>query len=294
MVDPIKEAHTKFTHRPLNERVILNSVPKCGTMLLRNIVLMFTPWDEIHFPWPSAETFGQFEDVIRENKFKQFAGHIPHSPEASVFMRHFRHVLLIRDPIDQVLSYARFYHADHISEASDLSRYIRDHQLNFDEVVGLVIVGLHRYFTGVNEYFVKRAIAWFDSGCFIIKYEDLLHHVKNLHRPQAKTYFSRLLNHLNIDMPSDWRQRVAAGADRKISSTSPENVAGAINERKELSPGNQALFLATAPTLHEALGYDTEAAAKRLRRDPPFDGKRTSRWPRLWLPGRTKFSQRAA
>jgi hypothetical protein len=44
--DTLNEENARFAQAPLRQPVFLNSVPKCGSHLLRNIVRMFVPVDQ--------------------------------------------------------------------------------------------------------------------------------------------------------------------------------------------------------------------------------------------------------
>ncbi|MDX1489458.1 MAG: hypothetical protein R3268_14705, partial [Acidiferrobacterales bacterium] len=44
--DNLNAANARFAQRPLETPVFLNSVPKCGTHLIRNIIRMFVPVEQ--------------------------------------------------------------------------------------------------------------------------------------------------------------------------------------------------------------------------------------------------------
>ena len=68
--------------------------------------------------------------------------------------------------------------------------------------------------------------------------------------------FSQLLKFLGIPLPSDWRQRVIAGANPNISGTFSANLGIDGDRRDHLSDAEKLLFSVVAPTLRQALGYD--------------------------------------
>ncbi len=103
-VDPVAAANERFQCPPLQSRIFLNSVPKCGTVLLKNILLMFIPWAQ-HYRWFITESkCPERLSAMKGDRYKFFVGHMNHTPVTSEILKNFKHILIIRDPYAHVLS----------------------------------------------------------------------------------------------------------------------------------------------------------------------------------------------
>lgn len=261
--DPVEEANKQFPCRRLQSKIFLNAVPKCGTVLLRNIILMFVPWDQYYCPGPFVTTANLSEHVsaLTSDQYKFFVGHMNHTPVTSQLLRSFKHILIIRDPHQHVLSYARWFFTKQMYEQSKLAQHIQDHNVEFDEVVGYVIRGWS--FKGeshpnVNDAYLHNAVSWFGSGCKIVKYETILQHVQNIRSAESEQYFTGILRFLDIDIPPNWRDRVLCGSDPRIARNYSPNLPVAVNLRRHLLDHEKQMFSLVAPRLREILGYAGE------------------------------------
>ena len=114
----------------------------------------------------------------------------------------------------------------------------------------------------MNDIFTHNAVSGLGTKAVLLHFEDLLHHVKNLDRPEAETFFANLLRNCGIDkLPPDWRERVRIGSDREQSGTARENLAGSGMQGvpDELPEKQKALVDYAAPGLREVLGYPRPA-----------------------------------
>ena len=59
--DKLNEINTQYTHTRLEKPLFLNSVPKCGSHLMRNIMRLFVPYDQ-HY----KNTFIQFPTLKQD------------------------------------------------------------------------------------------------------------------------------------------------------------------------------------------------------------------------------------
>ena len=99
-------------------------------------------------------------------------------------------------------------------------------------------------------------MSWLATADHVVKYEDLVRHVKAIETREAETFYRELLAACGIDLPSDWRQRVKIGSDRKHSGTARENLTGAALEiPDELPDIHRRLIDYVVPGLREILGY---------------------------------------
>ena len=252
------DCHSLFQQTPLSSPIFINSIPKCGTMLIRNIILMFVPLEEIH--WPFVHN-GNLETYAREmeiKRFKCFTGHMQRTSKSLVSLRGFRHILNIRDPRDYVLSYAHFFFTEQLYESSKMARHIQDNELGFDVAVDTLIRGWKfkdQAHHGVLEMFTNNGLSWFGSNCHIVRYEELKKHVENVGSQESHVYFKSMFDFLGIELTEDWEIRVKKGADYRISKTSSEKMPSDVARRWEMTPEQKELLEQWAPGLRAQLGY---------------------------------------
>ena len=241
----LDEAHIRFTQASLSGSVLINSVPKCGTMLLRNILVMFVPWEQISWPFITNDDLPEPPETPT-----CFTGHLKYSARSLKFARKTHHLVLVRHPHSQVLSYARFMWSRHWKDSS-LGQFIREQEMTFDEVVRLTITGWqagNEIIDSPKGFFIHNAIAW-SGQATIVKYEELRKAVSEL----DEDYFRRLLDAAGLNLTADWRERVTVASDPEYSSTASGKFS--TDDRKYLTNEERALFESVAPGICKALGY---------------------------------------
>ena len=82
--------------------------------------------------------------------------------------------------------------------------------------------------------------------------------MKDLDSDEAETYFMNVFESAGLEqVPSDWRERVRIGSDRKQSGTARENLTeGEIKIPNSLNDQQKALVDYAAPGLRKILGYE--------------------------------------
>jgi hypothetical protein len=255
--DNLDELNENFVQNRLLEPVFLNSVPKCGTHLVRNVMRMFVPVDQQYHP-----AFIQHA-VLRKHQvaFSQMVphlswGHLLFSDDASVLLRHAHHIVQVRDPYDWVLARARFFLSDTFQGSLE---HLKGGNASIDEVVNMMIFGIHGKAPSLNEIFTHNAVSWLCTKVKLLRFEELLRNVRNLDTEEAETFFSQLLADCGInELPDDWRERVRVGSDRNQSGTARENLDGGGNLEvpDELSDAQKDLVNYAAPGLRRILGYE--------------------------------------
>lgn len=255
--DNLNEMNAKFAQQPLLEPVLLNSVPKCGTHLVRNIVRMFVPVDQQYH-----QAFIQHA-ILREHQvaFSQAIphlswGHLLFSDDSAIVLRHVRHIVQVRDPYDWVLARARFFLSDTFQGSLE---HLKGGNVSVDEVLNMMIFGIHQKAPSLTEIFTHNAVSWLGTKIRLLHFEDLLQHVKNIDTAEAETFFADLLKDCSIEeLPEDWRERVRIGSDRQQSGTARENLAGGSRSDipDELPDMQKKLVNYAAPGLREILGYE--------------------------------------
>lgn len=254
MKDNLNERNVEFAQAPLTQPVFLNSVPKSGTHLIRNVMRMFVPVEQQYHA-----TFIQ-HPILRQHGVPAFDprrpmlswGHLLYSDDAAMLLKTARTVLMVRDPYDWVLARARFF----MSENFDgMTNHLKGGRIDTNDLLNLMIFGIHDKAPGMEEIFRHNAVCWLGTKAYVIRYEDMVKHLKQIESRQAELYFAGLFDACGISMPEDWRTRVAIGADRKQSATARENLDGATDLPDELPDTQKKLVDYAAPGLRALLGY---------------------------------------
>jgi hypothetical protein len=251
--DSLTEEIRKFENRKLERPLFLNSVPKSGSHLLRNVIRMFVPVEQHYYvqfiqPQVLRDHFGAFADP---RNFLSW-GHLTFTPTSAVALGNLRHILLVRDPYDWVLAAARFFISDQLTTV-DL---LKEGTLSVDAILNMTIFGIPGQSLPLSDLFTQTAVGWFGAGAHVIRYEDLVHSVTNLESEEADRFFAQLLKACGIERPNDWRQRVRIGSDPKHSWTARENLTGPVELPSELPEIQKRIVDFAAPGLRAFLGYE--------------------------------------
>lgn len=108
--DSLNELNENYIQEPLKQSVFLNSVPKCGTHLIKNIVRMFVPVNQQYH-----QAFIQIP-ILKDHlaAFKTTPklswGHLLFSDESAYAMHNVKHIVVVRDPYNWVLARTRFFY----------------------------------------------------------------------------------------------------------------------------------------------------------------------------------------
>ena len=246
--DRLDEEAARFDQVPLTRPLFVNSVPKCGTHLLRNILRMFVPPAQ-HY----ARDFVQYPNLAQtQEAFRQpllSCGHLLFTDSTALVTAHVMRLLLVRDPYDWVLARARFFLSENFE--SDMAE-LRDPRLSLEDLLSLMIFGIYRKAPSLSETFSHNAAAWLPGVHLLVRFEDLKAAAGTL----DEAYFSRLLEACGIAMPADWRERVRIGADPAHSGTARVNLSGVARSLPDSLPEtHRRLVDYEAPGLRQLLGY---------------------------------------
>lgn len=253
--DNLNERNAEFAQEPLRTPVFLNSVPKSGTHLMRNIMRMFVPVEQQYHA-----TFIQIPN-LRNHAMSCFHpakpmlswGHLLFSDESVLATRTARHILLVRDPHTWVLARARFFVSENFESGLE---HLKTPQISPEALLNMMIFGIHTKAPPMSDIFQFNAAAWLGTGVKLYRYEDILRHLKNLESPEAEEYFGGLLEDCNIEKPNDWRQRVLVGSDRQQSATARENLSVDDDRIPAKLPEMQKRLVEVAvPGVRALLGY---------------------------------------
>jgi len=252
--DTLDAENRRFVQAPLRRPVFLNSVPKSGSHLLRNIVRMFVPVEQQYardfIQWGTLQQHRQAFDPAQP---KLSWGHLFLADASAIETAPAHRILLYRDPYDWVLARARFFISEQFRGNVD---HLGSGALSTDELVTMMIFGLPGKAPSLNDIYELNAAAWLGARCYPVKFEDLVHYLGDLEGAEAERFFTALLEACGIDRPDDWRVRVAIGADRRQSGTARENLTGiALDLPETLGERHRALVDYHAPGLRAVLGY---------------------------------------
>lgn len=252
--DNLDEANAEFTQARLAQPVFLNSVPKSGSHLLRNILRMFVPVDQQY-----AADFIQWGNLQRHlTAFdpahpKLSWGHLFFADASAIETAPAHRVLLYRDPYDWVIARARFILSEQFQGNVE---HLGNGSLSGDELLTMMIFGLPGKLPSLHDIYELNVAAWLGARCHVVTYEALVQHLASLDEPEAEAFFEALLDACGIALHSDWRERVRIGSDRRESATARENLSGvAVELPQELGPRHRALVDYHAPGLRCLLGY---------------------------------------
>jgi hypothetical protein len=254
--DTLDVETVRFAPEPLKQPLFLNSIPKSGSHLLRNVLRMFVPVEQQYrqqfIQWPNL---GQHLDAFDMTKNYMSFGHLFFTDGSAIELRNVRKILLYRDPYDWVLARARFY----VSNEFDANlEHLKDGRIEIEDLLSLMIFGIRTQVPSLTDMYELNVVAWLGSDVVPVRYEDLVSHLKDLDGPEAEAYFSSLLESCGISpVPANWRERVLVGSDRRQSATARENLTGVrVDIPKSLPDKQRRVVDYVAPGLRNILGYE--------------------------------------
>lgn len=252
--DNLNERNTEFKQSPLTEPVFLNSVPKCGTHLMRNIIRMFVPVEQqYHATFLQIPVLNQHASALDPRAPKLSWGHLLYSDESALATSFAKQILLVRDPYTWVLARARFFLSENFDGQLE---HLRSERISGEDLMNMMVFGIHGKAPPMVDIFTHNAAAWLGTGVKLYRFEDLLRHIKNLESEAAESYFKQLLDDCDIALPADWRERVLIGSDKAQSGTARDNLQ--VDDSripKELPDIQKRLVDFAVPGLRELLGY---------------------------------------
>lgn len=254
--DTLDEQVRRFDPARLRQPVLLNSIPKGGTHLLRNILRMFVPvaqhYDRDFVQVPNMHLH---LDAFNPNEPTLSAGHLLFSDQSAANIRFARHILLVRDPYDWVLARARFFVSEEFEQEN--IQHLKSGVFSPEAIMNMMIFGIHQKSPALVDIYTHNAAAWLGAGVHLVRYEDAVKAVNTVDAPQGEAFFTALLDAAGIDLPQDWRERVTVGADRRQSRTARENLKlpEGLEFPTELPEIQRRLVDFHAPGLRALLGY---------------------------------------
>ena len=253
--DTLHNENRRFVQASLRQPVFLNSVPKSGSHLLRNIIRMFVPVEQqYHADFIQWANLQQHRGAFDAARPMLSWGHLFFADASAVETAPARRILLYRDPYDWVIARARFFVSEQFSGNMD---FLKSGGLSVDELLTMMIFGLPGKAPSLNDIYEMNAAAWLGARCHVVTFEELTAHLRDLDDTAAETFFTALLDACGIERPDDWRARVRIGADPAQSGTARGNLTGvSLDFPATLGARHPALVDYQAPGLRALLGYD--------------------------------------
>lgn len=253
--DNLDEEGRRFKMTPLTKPAFLNSVPKCGTHLIRNIVRMFVaPEQQYKREFVQYAILHMHMAAFDAKEPKLSWGHLFFGDTSAVALRDVNHVVLVRDPYDWVLARTRFFLS---AQFNGNLNNIKDGAARIEDVMNMMIFGAIDKAPPLKDIFGFNGVSWMGAAAHVMRYEDIITHLKALDTPAAEGFFRDLIiNRVGVaKWPSDWKQRVVMGSDRKHSATAREHLRHGIEVPEELPDIQKRLVDYHAPGLRRILGY---------------------------------------
>ena len=256
--DNLNEINKQFTQQKLETPIFLNSVPKCGTHLIRNIFRMFVPVEQqYHDMFIQIPVLRDHLAAFSKSHPKLSWGHLLFSDESAYAVHNVKQILVVRDPYDWVLARARFFLSDSFQGNIE---HLKGPEFSVEQVLNMMIFGIYQKAPTLEDIFTNNGVAWLGTGVTLVRYEDLIENLNKIDSPEAELYFKNLLSNAGIEnIPEDWKARVLAGSDRKQSGTARENLYGQgkiAGIPKELPDIQKKLVDYAVPGLRNILGYE--------------------------------------
>ena len=252
--DTLDAETARFAQTRLAQPVFLNSVPKSGSHLLRNIIRMFVPVDQQYkaqfIQWANLD---QHRTAFDPATPRLSWGHLFFADASAIASAPARRILLVRDPYDWVIARARFFLSD---EFQGNVSHLRDGKLSVEALLNLMIVGIFQKAPSLHDIYLNNAAAWLGTDIRLVRYEEIMAALKSLDSQEAENFFAGLLDACGITMPGDWRERVIIGAAPEHSGTARERLTGPVIALPDrLPPIQRQLVDLTSPGLRAMLGY---------------------------------------
>ena len=192
--------------------------------------------------------------AFSKNKPMLSWGHLLFTDDSAIATYEVKKLLIVRDPYDWVLARARFMLSKNFDGEMEK---VRSGKMTIEDVLSLMIFGVYQVAPTMEEIYTNNAVAWLGTGVKLVRFEELVKHVKNLNTAEAEEYFTDLLSVCDmLKLPDDWKERIKVGADRKQSGTARENLTDTKLKVPDTLPDiNKQMVDYAAPGLRQILGY---------------------------------------
>jgi hypothetical protein len=213
----LQQSLTHWNKLPVRGRWLVNSHPKAGTFLPRNILMHFNS-GALH---QHILFYDTFYDVLRSN-FEPciYTGHVPYSllRQSRDSVGPLQSILLIRHPCAVALALARAFYDRNTTRPDHI--HLREHE-SFAGIVVKIVTGYE--LADVTSGPLAASLAdfsadWLGSTHFTIRFEDLTKHLAGPDDALV-AFLAPVIEAMFSAVPDDAAARIRAGADAAISAT---------------------------------------------------------------------------
>jgi tetratricopeptide (TPR) repeat protein len=247
--------------------VVVSSVPKSGTILLRNLLKsilgdsLVIPSNSFIRPLATAEYLLALPSLTN----RVYVGHIWHSEDLAKKLSSIPKIVLIRDPRDNVVSYTHFM--DRISKDVFGTHEEYWSKKDWDEKLSTMIFGLSTRLgwnsSVMSEYpsifnnYLNYALKWAGHDTFIVRYEDIIGSRFGGNDKTVIKTMKSIIDVIGVQINEETLAvRIAQGSDHTKSDTFRAGDKG--NWRQEFKPHHVDHMKAVCPTLVSTLGYELD------------------------------------
>lgn len=214
-----------------SSKLLVNSMPKCGTNLVKNVLLHFFGGDcrmETLTPESIENTLEYWhrnEPLLKE---ELLICHFPKYISTQKFIRDHggKTILVLRSPRDEILACARHFCNPHIANDEPYYGFFSQNSIPFDDIVYYCIRGLSwcgRDLESVTTRF-QNYLSWIYDADFIIVFDELRAMLLNLDSVRASAYFQKLVELAGCSLPTNWRERLVAAQEKSLSWTYAQKI----------------------------------------------------------------------
>jgi tetratricopeptide (TPR) repeat protein len=244
----------------LSSPVVACSVPKSGTILLRNILKsilgdnLVIPSNSFIRPLATAEYLLALPSLTN----RVYVGHIWYSEDLAKKLSSIPKIVLIRDPRDNVISYTNFM--DRIAKGGLVEEYWSKKE--WDEKLSTMIFGLNirlrwKTYPSVFNSYLNHALKWAGPNTLIVRYEDIIGTRFGGNDKTVIKTMKSIMDFIGVQIDEETLAgRIAQGSDPSKSDTF--RFGGKGNWRQEFKPHHVTQMKAVAPTLVSTLGYELD------------------------------------
>lgn len=246
----LQKSLRKFSYdRPLAAPILIATIRKAGTHLVRNVAAHFVGPQRTHWEFVGPSGLVKNYETFASQPPALYVGHVNRNWAANFLFRDAKVVLVVRDPFTQVISKAMRFFAPRLKDP--LTVALREKDAPFDEAIYYAIHGATfkgwEYPSVATEYH-DVAMAWLDRADVVLRHEDIT-------RPGAEAAFNVMLRRLGwADIP-DAAARVRAGMAPEASSSFSLK-----RDRAALSPAQRQQIELLIPGVRKILGYESQPA----------------------------------
>jgi tetratricopeptide (TPR) repeat protein len=247
--------------------VVVSSVPKSGTILLRNLLKsilgdsLVIPSNSFIRPLATSEYLLSLPSLTN----RVYVGHIWYSEDLSKKLSSIPKIVLIRDPRDNVVSYTHFM--DRIAKDVFGNQEEYWSKKDWEEKLSTMIFGLNtrpgwnsrvmsEYPSIFNNY-LNYALKWVGSDTFLVRYEDIIGTRFGGNDKTVIKTMKSIMDIIGVQIDEETLAgRIAQGSDHTKSDTFRSGDKG--NWRQEFMPHHINQMKAVCPTLVSILGYELD------------------------------------